>query len=106
MPFPPSATAWSVVVKGVTTPGTAVQIASNVVPDGMEIGITARLSNTGVMYIADTQTNAQTAGSRKNLEPGQSTTLRIWNTNLIWLDADNSSDRLEIVPQKIPSTGG
>jgi len=104
--MPVSATSWSVVVVGVTAPGTAERVAAHVVPEGMEIGITARLSNTGVMYIADTQANAQTAGARKKLEPGQATELRIDNTNRIWLDADNSSDRLEIVPQKIPSTGG
>ena len=102
----PSATSWSVVVVGVSAPGTAEQVASHVVPEGMEVGITARRSNSSTMYIGPSQTAAQTAGSRKELISGQSTTLRVWNTNQIWVDASNANDRLEIVPQKIPSTGG
>lgn len=101
-----SATSWSVVVVGVSVPGTAEQVASHTVPEGMEIGITSRRSNSQTMFIGDSQTNAQTSGSRKELIPGQSTTLQIDNTNRIWVDAQNSSDRLEIVPQKTPGTGG
>ena len=102
----PSATSWSVVVVGVSSPGTAEQVTAHVVPEGMEIGVTARLTNTQLMFLGPSQTAAQTPGSRKELQPGQSTSLRVWNTNLIWVDAENSSDRLELVPQKLPSTGG
>jgi hypothetical protein len=104
--YPPSATSWSVLVVGVAAPGTAERVASHVVPEGMAIVVTARLNNSQVMYIAESQTNAQTATARKRLEPGQSTTLYLDNTNKIWVDADSANDRLEIVPQKIPSTGG
>ena len=102
--YPPSATSWSVIVVGVSAPGTAEQVASHVVPEGMEIGVTARRSNSGNCYIADSQTNAQTAGSRKVLVPSQSTVLRLDNTNKIWMDADSANERIEIVVQKIPST--
>lgn len=88
------------IVEGIAVPGTAEQIAEHFIPDGYETVITARLSNTGDMYIADSQTNAQTAASRKTLSPGQSTTLHIDNTARIWADADNANDRLEIAVQK------
>ena len=104
--MPVSATSWQVVVVGVAVPGTAEQVASHRVPEGMVIGVTARDNNTGNMYIAETQVRAQTAANRKRLSPGQSTTLYIDDTNRIWVDSDNANDRLEIVPQKIPSTGG
>ena len=92
------------VVKGVSSAGTAEQVASYNVPDGLEVNITTRRSNSQNMYLGDSQTNAQTSGNRKALIPGQSTSLRIDNTNRIWVDADNSSDRLEITVQQIPST--
>jgi len=106
MPTPPSATSWSVIVKGVAAPGTAEQFASHSVPEGMEIVLTARRSNSQNCYIADTQTNAQTAGSRKILVPSQSTSVRLDNLNKIWMDADSANDRVEAVVQKIARTGG
>ena len=102
----PTATSWLTLVVGISSPGTAEQVTQYIVPEGMAIGVTARRSNTGNMYVADSQTNAQTAANRKNLIPGQSTTLYLDDTSKIWVDADNSSDRIEIVVQRIPSTGG
>lgn len=92
------------IVKGVSSAGTAEQVAAYQIPDGLEVNITARRSNTQNMYVADSQTNAQTSANRKQLIPSQSTSLRIDNTNRIWVDADNTSDRLEITVQQIPST--
>ena len=92
------------IVEGVSAPGTAEQLTAYQIPDGLEVNITARRSNTQNMYVADSQTNAQTAANRKILIPGQSTPLRIDNTNRIWVDADNANDRLEITVQQIPST--
>lgn len=93
-----------ILVVGVTTPGTAEQVTAYQVPDGLPVTVTARRSNTGTMYIADSQANAQATGNRKALIPGQSLELFIDNTNRIWRDADNSTDRLEITVQQIPST--
>lgn len=89
------------IIKGVSVPGTAEQVAEHFIPERYgPVTITARDSNSGTMYIADSQANAQTAASRKNLIPGQSTTLNIDNTALLWVDADNSTDRLEITVEK------
>ena len=101
-----NATSFLYLVAGVTTPGTAEQLTAYVIPDGLEVIVTARVANADAMYLANTQTNAQTAANRKRLEPGQSTTLRIDNTNKIWIDAESAADRLEITVQRLPSTGG
>lgn len=92
------------VIKGVSSAGTAEQVTAYQIPDGLEVNITARRSNTQNVYLADSQTNAQTAANRKILIPGQSTSLRIDNTNRLWVDADNTNDRVEITVQQIPST--
>ena len=92
------------VIKGVTVAGTADQLTAYQIPDGLTVTVTARRSNTQNCYIADTQVNAQTSANRKVLVPGQSTELRIDNTNRIWMDADNTTDRIEITVQQIPST--
>lgn len=92
------------VVKGVAAPGTAEQVTAYQIPDGVDLAVTARRSNTQNMYVADSKTNAQTAANRKVLIPGQSFSLRIDNTNRLWVDADNANDRLELTVQQIPST--
>lgn len=101
-----SATSFLYFTHAVASAGTAEQLTAYIVPEGMEVVITARRSNTQNRYLADSQTNAQTAGTRKILVPGQSTTLQIDSTGKIWTDADNTNDRLEITVQRIPSTGG
>ena len=89
------------IVVGVSVPGTAEQVTQHYIPDGYgPATITARDGNGGNMFVADSQTNAQTAASRKVLIPGQSTALNIDDTSRIWVDAESSSDRLEITVQK------
>ena len=92
------------VVVGVAVPGTAEQVTGYQIPDGLPVTITARRSNTGSMYLGDTQARAQTASTRKVLIPGQSLDLRIDNTNRIWVDADDANDRLEFTVTQLPST--
>lgn len=104
--YPPSASSFFYFTHVVASAGTAEQLTAYQVPEGMEIVITARRSNTQNRYLADSQTNAQTAANRKILVPGQSTTLQIDTTSKIWTDGDNGTDRIEITVQRIPSTGG
>lgn len=101
-----SATSFLYFTHAVTVAGTAEQLTSYGVPEGMEVVVTARRSNTQNRYLANSQTNAQTANNRKVLVPGQSTTLQVDNTSKIWTDGDNNTDRIEITVQRIPSTGG
>lgn len=80
----------------VTAPGTAQQFPSNTIPDGFKTVFKNRLSNTGNFYLGDSAANAQDATARKVLEPGESVTYEIGNTNLLWRDADSSTDRIEV----------
>lgn len=80
----------------VTAPGTAQQFPSTIIPDGYSTVFKNRLANTGNFYLGDTQANAQDATARKVLESGESVTYAINNLNLIWRDADNSTDRIEV----------
>ena len=100
-----NATSFLYAVFGITVAGTAEQLTSYFIPDGLEFVVTARRSNTQNIYLANTAANA-TGTNRKVLVPGQSTSLRIDDSNKIWFDADNTVDRLELTVQRIPSTGG
>lgn len=100
-----NASSFLFLVKGITVVGTPERVDQYLIPDGLEVIVTARRSNTQNMYIANSSANA-TGTNRKVLIPGQSTTLRIDDTNKIWFDADNTDDRIEVTVQRIPSTGG
>ena|SRR3990167_5585165 len=81
----------------VTTPGTAQQFADIRIPDGFEVTFKNRLSNAGNFFLANSSADASSStGDRKVLEPGESVTLAISNLNLLFRDADNATDRLEV----------
>ena len=101
----PSATSFVVLNFSVTAAGTAEQLASHFVPEGMEVIVTARPGNSGKMYIGSSKSNAE-SGPREEFEFGRSAAYRIANTDLLFVDADNTSDDLEIRIQKTPSSGG
>lgn len=94
-----SGSSFVVIAKGVTAPGTAEQVAEHFIPEGMEIKIKARRKNRGDMFFAFTKADAE-GTNRVELTRGEKDILRIDNTNRIWVDADFSTDRLEIVIQK------
>ena len=95
-----NANSFAIVVKSVSSPGTAEQMDNYIIPDGLSVWVTARALNTAQMYIAFTQANAQLDTARKELVPGQSFELNIDNTTRLWFDADNSNDQLEFTIQK------
>ena len=102
----PSATSGVILNQSIAAPGTAEQLASHAVPEGMEIVVTARHpTNTQSMYVAFSKAAAQ-SGAREVFARGRSASYRLGNTNLLWVDADNANDVLEVRIQKIPSTGG
>ena len=105
MSGPLSATSWEPLNIDITAPGTAEQVGGNFVPDGMEIIVTARISNTQSMFVSNTQAKAQ-SGAREVFSRGRSAAYHLDNTDQLWVDADNDSDVLEIRIQKIPSSGG
>lgn len=87
--------------KSITSAGTAEQISAFVVPDGMEVVVTARPTNTGKMYLAFSKAAAEgSSGTREVYEFGRSSSFRIDDPNRFWFDADNNSDVLEFrIPQ-------
>lgn len=79
----------------IASPGTAARLSAYYIPDGFDVVVTARRDNSGNMYIAETQAKAQ-SGARKIMTPGQSRTYHVDNTARLWIDADNSTDVLEV----------
>lgn len=94
-----NANTFLILVKSVSSPGTAEQLTQYRIQDGYSVWVTARLRNTQNMYVAFTQANAQSDTARKELQPGQSFELRIDDTSRIWYDAQSSSDQLEFTVQ-------
>ena len=84
-----------VLAQTVTSPGTAVQLASHPVIDGLDVVVTARVTNTGSMYVGTSAANAQ-SGPREVFGFGRSASYKIDNTSRLFVDADVSSDVLEV----------
>lgn len=81
----------------VATPGTAQQFPNIHIPDGFKVVFKNRLGNAGSFYLANSSADASSStGDRKTLEPGESVPLEIANLNLLWRDADNATDRIEL----------
>ena len=79
----------------VTAPGTAQRLTAYYVPDGFTVYLVNPLNSTGNFYAAETAAKAQ-SGARKRIEPGQSVPFKVDNTSRIFIDADNSTDALEV----------
>jgi len=85
----------------VTAPGTAQQFPNIHIPDGFKVVFKNRLNNSGNFYLANTAADAiSSTGDRKTLEPGESVTLEIANLNMLFRDADSSTDRIEVTLQQ------
>lgn len=92
---PHSARSFQTLTKSVSVPGTAERVTAYYVPEGSIVSVTARISNAANMYVAETQTKAQ-SGARKVFVPGQSRDYHLDNTARLWVDADSATDVLEI----------
>ena len=67
--------------KTVTTAGTPVNIASN---QCQAVTIKALIANTGTIYVGP---SSVTSANGHQLDPGESVSFDIANTNAVWLDA-------------------
>lgn len=86
----------------VTNHGTAVQFPNVAIPDGFSIFMTFLKANTGTnVYIGNSATNAQTHTTAKIMNT-QNAGIRLYvtNANLIFIDADNSSDGVDWIVEK------
>jgi hypothetical protein len=76
----------------VPTPGTAVQLQSQAVPDGFQIFLRALVVNNGTIYVGPDAATAENHAIALPLEPGAFVELALTNTDEIWIDADDSAD--------------
>jgi hypothetical protein len=72
----------------VPTHGNAVQFASQAIPDGFSIAVKAFDTNTGNIYIGNSEANAENHAVAAILAAGQSLLYFIDNADLIWIDSD------------------
>ena len=83
----------------ISSPGTAEQLSNVPIPDGFgPPTFKNRADNTGNFYLGLSAAAAQSSsGARKVLTPGESTSdWRVQNLNLVYVDADNGTDALEV----------
>lgn len=77
-------------VTTVTTAGTRVQLASNTLTNGGIIQ--APSTNTGLIYVGGSNVSSTVYGAE--LQPGQSTSIAIDNTNKIYVDSSVNGDKV------------
>ena len=76
----------------VPSPGTAVQLSTQAVPDGFQIFVRALVANSGTIYVGPDAATAQNHAKATPLEPGAFIELALKNVNAIWIDADDATD--------------
>ena len=67
--------------------GEPKQLAPHTIPIGYELVIKANPENSGVVYFGRTKELVLDTSRRVPLNPNESTSLKISNTNLVWIDA-------------------
>lgn len=87
--------AWTHDHKNVTVAGTAEQLDSISIPNGFQFLIKAKDTNSGRIYLGNSQANAQDSSRRFTLWSNESKRFGITNANLIWIDAEVSGEGIE-----------
>ncbi len=82
----------------VATAGTPVQLSDIPAAESAEIVIKAKRSNLGLIKIGESSAQAQ--AGKFNLEPGEAVKLRISNANKIYIDAEMSGDKVELIVEQ------
>lgn len=84
--------------KTVTTAGTAEQLPSVAIPEGIEATVVAKHSNSGRVYIGGTKAQAET--HKPSLGCDDVWHDYITNYNCVWIDVDNNGEGIDyVVPQ-------
>ncbi len=76
----------------VPSPGTAVQLDTQAVPNGFQIFVRALVANNGTIYVGPDAATAQNHVVATPLEPGAFLELALTNVDAIWIDADTATD--------------
>ncbi len=82
----------------VASAGTPVQLADIQAAESAELVVKARNSNLGVIKIGESESQAQ--AGKFTLEPGEAIKLRISNANRIYIDAEVSGDKAELIVEQ------
>jgi hypothetical protein len=86
--------------KNVTTSGTPVQLTDSIVPEGVSVVIRAKKGNTGDITVGGSSAQALNTGtSFFRLQPEQSISYQVSNTNFIWIDATVSGEGVEVTSE-------
>ena len=86
---------WDHGQKTVAAAGTAENLTAMDVPDGIYLTIRALVGNVGNVYVGNSKANAEDANKRLTLQPGESSSFKADDTDLIWIDADNNGEGVE-----------
>ena len=78
---------WTHGHKDVTAAGTAEQLPDVTVPNGFSLVVRAKPGNTGNVFYGNSKANAEDVTKRLTFSAGNGVTLRVTNTNLVWVDA-------------------
>ncbi len=92
--------AFSTARKNVTTAGTAVNLASLVVPQGFALVIKGRPTNTGFIWVGNSAANAQDHTVAYPLDAGEPIRLYVNNANLVWIDSDVNLEGVNIAVEQ------
>lgn len=82
----------------VVVSGTPVQGTDYAVPPGVSVVAKANEDNLGTITVAETSANAiNTTTENFKLLPGQSISLQVLNSNMLWFDSTASGDKVNII---------
>jgi|GEM_PF-3456986 len=88
--------AWVHHQRNVSTPGTAKQLGSIIIPPGFfDLVVRAKSTNTGNIYVGNSNANASDANERITLASDEAIKLRVSNASLVWVDAAVANEGVE-----------
>jgi hypothetical protein len=88
-------TSWDHNQMTVTAAGTAKQLPAMEIPNGIYLTIRALIGNVGNIYLGSSKANAEDANKRLTLQPSESSSFKMDDTDLAWIDADNNGEGIE-----------
>ena len=86
---------WTHGQKTVSAHGTAEQLPSLIIPDGFELVVRALPGNTNNIYLGKTKALAESATDRLQFSAGNGVTLKVKNTDQVWVDADDDNEGVD-----------
>ena len=88
-------TSFEVGSMAITAAGTAEQLTAHRVPQGFQLTVRARVTNTGYIYIGESKAKAE--ANHVMLEAGASLGLRVDNVSDVWADCSVNGETVEWV---------